>query len=85
MMNLTRRCGWWEISALDFSSGKAIISLLEIGRCMERCFANSGTSEGRSTEIGAEQAGHVGGGGGTFILLDFSIFSDIDCCSNFKM
>ena len=64
MMNLIRRCGWWEISTLDFSSGKAIISLLEIGRCMERWFANSGTSEGRSTEIGAEQAGHVDGGGG---------------------
>ena len=31
---------------------------------LERCFANSWTSEGRSTEIGAEQAGHVDGGGG---------------------
>ena len=61
MMNLIRRCGWWEISALDFSSGKVILSLLGILRCMERCFANFWISEDRSTEIGAEQAGHVEG------------------------
>ena len=85
MMNLIRRCGWWEIYTLDFSSGKAIISLLEIGRCMERCFSNSGTSEGRSTEIGAEEAGHVDrefGVSRTCFLFDFA---GIDCCSNCKM
>ena len=50
---------------IQFSLRNAVISLFEIRRCMERCFANSGTSEGQSTEIGAEQAGHVDGGGGS--------------------